>query len=105
MPYVLCITCAIGPYSSAADSLPSSDSTNTSVPLPAEPAPDNARASARHSPRHAPLTTATLPANKLAHDDINLPPIFHYTTLALLFERMLLTQFLVLQIQMFAKSF
>src|SRR5699024_11378912 len=81
-------------YFSAAFSLPSSDSINISVTITSAPASAKARASARPRPRDAPVTTATLPANKLAHDDINLPPIFHYKTLALLFERMLLTQFL-----------
>src|SRR5699024_8894955 len=105
MTSVLCITCAIGQYFSAAFSLPSSDSINIYVTITSAPASAKARASARHRPRDDSVTTGTLPANKLAHEDINLPPIFHYNTLALLFERMLLTQFLVLQIQMFAKSF
>src|SRR5699024_5920487 len=105
MTSVLCITCAIGPYFSAAFSLSSSDSINISVTITSAPASAKARASARPRPRDAPVTTATLPANKLAHDDINLPPIFHLKIEALLFERMLLTQFLLLQIQMFAISF
>src|SRR5699024_2642730 len=105
MTSVLCITCAIGPYFSAAFSLSSSDSISMSVTITSAPASAKARASARPRPRDASVTTATLPANKLAHDDINLPPIFHLKIEAPLFERMLLTQFLVLRIQMFVKSF
>src|SRR5699024_11660158 len=69
MTSVLCITCAIGPYFSAAFSLSSSDSINISVTITSAPASAKARASARPRPRDAPVTTATLPANKLAHDD------------------------------------
>src|SRR5699024_2602762 len=105
MTSVLCITCAIGPYFSAAFSLPSSDSIIISVTITSAPASAKARASARPRPRDAPVTTATLPANKLAPDDINLPPIFHHIACALLFERVLLAHFLVLPIQMFANGF
>src|SRR5699024_3061923 len=105
MTSVLCITCAIGPYFSAAFSLSSSDSINISVTITSAPALAKARASARPRPRDAHVTTAPLPANIFTNDYINLHPIFHLNIEALLFERMLLTQFLVLQIQMFAKSF
>src|SRR5699024_12630515 len=105
MTSVLCITCAIGPYFSAAFSLSSSASISMSVTITSAPASAKARASARPSPRDAPVTTATLPANKLAHDDINLPPTFHLKIEPPLFKRILLTQFLVLRIQLLVKVF